>query len=330
MKTTTLPAGKLRVAMVQLTIEDGEKEENLARFEGELRDLVGGTGPVPDLVVVPELFTTGYDLKRARLHAETIPGPTVEAISGIVENRCAFVGSILERQGPRLFNTAFVLDKSGELAGKYQKAHLFSPMDEKKYLQPGKDVRLFHLDLPVGSTGEESPGEEIQSGGSGGTSGSVSASTSRSGLSVVNGGLPAGEPSGAGLTIGVLLCYDLRFPELARLLVRQGAHLLVVLAEFPEPKLETWRVLVRARSIENQVPVIAVNRVGPGNKFEFFGHSTCFDGVSGVELGGEPEAWVGELDFRPAREFRERVPCWRDRRGDLYEFKSTFDRIFRG
>ena len=70
-----------------------------------------------------------------------------------------------------------------------------------------------------------------------------------------------------GIRAGALLCYDLRFCEQARLLALQGAELLLVCAQWPRERMEHWRILARARAIENQVFVSAVNGCG------------CFDGV---------------------------------------------------
>lgn len=290
------PLDRLEVGVIQMAVKDGEKEANLERAVELVSKLASKERP-PDVIVAPELFTTGYALKQARVQAEHLPGPTTQSISEATGSAgCAFVGSILERQGPRLYNTAFALDGRGHLAGTYQKTHLFSPMDEKKYLQPGRRVSLVHLPLY-----SKAPGNTAEGG---------------------SNDVPW-------IKLGLLLCYDVRFPELARLLARNGADLLVIPSEFPEPKLETWQVLVRARAIENQLPVLAVNRVGDGKGLKFFGHSIVHDSVEAVELGGKEETWCGTLDLAASREFRREIPCWKDRRKDLYEFKSAFDRVFR-
>src|SRR3989338_8216223 len=62
--------------------------------------------------------------------------------------------------------------------------------------------------------------------------------------------------------IGVLICYDVRFPELARRLTLEGAEILVVPAEWPHPRLDHWKTILKARAIENQLFVIAANRCG--------------------------------------------------------------------
>ncbi len=90
-----------------------------------------------------------------------------------------------------------------------------------------------------------------------------------------------------GVPLGLMTCYDLRFPELARTLVQQGAEVLVVPAAWVagERKVEHWRTLLRARAIENTVWVVAVGQPGP----RYSGHSMVIapDGDVVVEAGEE-------------------------------------------
>jgi len=64
------------------------------------------------------------------------------------------------------------------------------------------------------------------------------------------------------MTWGLMICYDLRFPELSRSLVLQGAEVLVLCSAWPFPRVFHWDILTRARAIENQAYLIAANRVG--------------------------------------------------------------------
>jgi predicted amidohydrolase len=119
----------------------------------------------------------------------------------------------------------------------------------------------------------------------------------------------------AGLRVGVLTCYDLRFPELARTLVDDGATLLAVPAAWyagPE-KLDHWRVLTRARAIENTVFVAAAGQPPP----ECCGHSAVVDpyGVVLTELG-EDDGDLGVADVDPQRidVVRRRLPSLAHRR----------------
>ena len=70
-----------------------------------------------------------------------------------------------------------------------------------------------------------------------------------------------------------LVCYDLRFPELAKLQAAQGAGLLLISAQWPAARLHHWRTLIQARAIENQMFVAACNRTGTTGDTTFAGHS---------------------------------------------------------
>lgn len=80
-----------------------------------------------------------------------------------------------------------------------------------------------------------------------------------------------------GLTVGMLVGWDLAFPETARSLVMRGAELLIVLANWEEPHADEWRVYLRARAYENAVFVAAANRVGEEPSYTFFGQSAIVD-----------------------------------------------------
>ncbi|MEW6219496.1 MAG: D-glycero-beta-D-manno-heptose 1-phosphate adenylyltransferase [Thermodesulfobacteriota bacterium] len=94
-----------------------------------------------------------------------------------------------------------------------------------------------------------------------------------------------------GLVAG-LVCYELRFPELARLPIQAGARILVVVAQWPRVRLSHWQTLVRARAIENQAFVLAGNRCGSTGMDTFAGHSQIIapDGTVLAEAGEGEEA----------------------------------------
>jgi deaminated glutathione amidase len=103
-----------------------------------------------------------------------------------------------------------------------------------------------------------------------------------------------------GFPLGLMTCYDLRFPELARTLVEQGAEALVVPAAWVagERKVEHWRTLLRARAIENTVWVVGVGQPGP----RYAGHSLVVapDGDVVVEAGDEDGAVLDAVIDREA------------------------------
>jgi predicted amidohydrolase len=125
-----------------------------------------------------------------------------------------------------------------------------------------------------------------------------------------------------GVKLGMSVCYDLRFPELYRILALRGAEVLVVPSAFTLPTTrDHWEVLVRARAIENQCFVIAPNQIGkhPGN-LRSGGRSLIVD-PWGVVLAGAPDtetAIVAELDFSILADVRRRLPTLERRRPEAY------------
>jgi omega-amidase len=120
--------------------------------------------------------------------------------------------------------------------------------------------------------------------------------------------------------VGVIICYDLRFPELSRRLALEGACMICVPAQWPKPRQEHWRTLLRARAIENQLFVVACNACGPIGKLEFFGMSMII-GPKGEVLaeGGEAEIEiVVPLDMQLMADWRAQIPCFNDRRPEVY------------
>jgi len=120
--------------------------------------------------------------------------------------------------------------------------------------------------------------------------------------------------------IGVIICYDLRFPELSRRLALEGARVICVPAQWPKPREEHWRTLLRARAIENQLFVVACNACGLIGKLDFFGMSMIIDpkGELLADAGAEQGEIVAALDMGMMTAWRAQIPCFNDRRPDLY------------
>lgn len=135
---------KITAAVVQMEIYDGEKEKNLENALNILKSL-SNKESLPDIVCLPELFTSGYDLRKVEEYAEEFPGKTIEKIAEITKGKFIVIGTILEIKDGKFFNTAFIIGKNGQLIGKYSKVHLFSPMLEKEFLTPGDKIQTFEL-----------------------------------------------------------------------------------------------------------------------------------------------------------------------------------------
>jgi len=97
--------------------------------------------------------------------------------------------------------------------------------------------------------------------------------------------------------VGALVCYDLRFPDLARIHAFAGAELILVSAQWPKVRLDHWRTLLQARAIENQLFIVACNGSGTTAQHELGGHSMVVgpDGRVLVEAGEEEGGQVVDL-----------------------------------
>jgi len=113
--------------------------------------------------------------------------------------------------------------------------------------------------------------------------------------------------------VGLQICYDLRFPEVARSLALQGADYLVTVAQFPALRQGQWRTLAMARAIENQMPHLACNWASGGG-------SLIIDARGRVlaEAGFEQTVILADIDLADRDLFRREVSCFADRRPEVY------------
>ncbi|MCP3743180.1 carbon-nitrogen family hydrolase [Paenibacillus sp. A3M_27_13] len=261
------------VALIQAHIEIGNPPENRSHIRA-LMEQAMKVELKPDLIVLPEMWNTGYALDRIHELADKEGTETRAWIAAFAATHEVNVvaGSIAEKKSDgHVYNTMLVFDRTGKEVASYSKIHLFRLMDEEKYLQPGEEKVLFALD--------------------------------------------------GGIQAGASICYDIRFPELARSLALSGANLLIVPAEWPHPRLHHWRTLLTARAIENQMYVIACNRVGRSGDTDFFGHSLIIDPWGEIIAeGGEQEGIItGTIESALVQDVRGRIPVFEDRRPSLYD-----------
>jgi deaminated glutathione amidase len=130
-----------------------------------------------------------------------------------------------------------------------------------------------------------------------------------------------------GVELGLSICYDLRFPELFRILAVRGARVVALPSAFTLPTTrDHWETLIRARAIENQTFVIAANQVGrhPGGQ-RSGGRSMIVD-PWGVVLAQAPDREgyaVADCDLESQREIRTRLPSLANRRPRVYRWPDT-------
>lgn len=125
---------------------------------------------------------------------------------------------------------------------------------------------------------------------------------------------------------GLSICYDIRFPELFRSYALEGAKIIFSPAAFPHPRLEHWKILLRARAIENQLFMVGVNQVGKGEIYKgkqisFFGHSAIIDPWGNTVIEGSEnneELLTTEIDMDIVDSIRKEMTVFNDRRPEIY------------
>jgi deaminated glutathione amidase len=132
--------------------------------------------------------------------------------------------------------------------------------------------------------------------------------------------------SAGGVGLGLSVCYDVRFPELYRILALRGAQVIAVPAAFTVPTTrDHWEVLLRARAIEDQAFVVAANQIGPhGGGYESGGRSLIVD-AWGEVLARAPdeEGFVAaDLDLARQAEIRTELPALANRRPQSYAWPA--------
>lgn len=227
----------------------------------------------PDLIVLPEMWTTSYLLDEIDELAEADGEATKAFLSGLSKEHNINIigGSVAVKRGKDIYNTSYIYNRAGELVYEYSKIHLVPMLHEPAYLTGGKErAEVFELD---------------------------------------------------GVKMGVIICYDLRFPELARKLALEGAQVLFVPAEWPKARTEHWVNLQLARAIENQMYVISANNIGTVGDVEYAGNSLIIDPWGDVLARGsadKPETLAKELNFERVKQVREDVPIFKSRVEHLY------------
>ncbi len=241
------------VDIAQTNIELGDKETNL---HNALKIIENSTA---DLILFPELFTTGFDFGHITELAESLDGRTIKEISDACDNKMV-AGSIIEEDRRWIYNTFVLVDDTG-IIGRYRKIHIFDK--EKHYFSSGDAVTI---------------------------------SATKFG------------------NIALATCYDVRFPELFRKFMADGADFVLLCANFPAIRRKHWDTLVKARAIENQFFVIACNRVGKDLLCEYDGRSMAVDPQGNLLTLGDNNEEILRCSVNPnkVKEARETFPTLED------------------
>lgn len=260
-----------KVSQIQLDIVYKNPKRNRERITKLIEK---ATKENPDIIIFPETWTTGYSeeiFHNIDKYAETEDGESVTILRELAKkyNVWFVSGSIIEKDGKGIYNTIFLIDRKGNIVGKYRKMHLYSAMDEDIAFKNGIDMPVF--DTEFGK-------------------------------------------------LALMTCYDIRFVELSRTYAIKGADAIIVVSNFPNPKINHWRILLQARAIENQLYIIACNRVGSTKNCTYFGHSLIIDPWGDILNEGNDEEIIvsGEINFDKVKEVRSIIPMYYDRQPKSY------------
>ena len=124
-----------------------------------------------------------------------------------------------------------------------------------------------------------------------------------------------------GIQCGIIICYDLRFPELVRSLALSGINVLFVVSQWPKERIFHLHSLLTGRAIENQMFVVCCNSCGTAGETIYGGKSAIIDPLGNcVALANEKEEiLVSDCDIQSAAQTRCRIPVFYDRRPELYK-----------
>lgn len=243
------------VACLQFPIALGEVERNIQ----QVQDLLQAHPPAANtLVVLPEIWATGFDYSRTQQWGQQAPVILAAMQDMAARHHIFLAGSLTDPvpggELPR--NTLFVVGAEG-VVDSLSKQHLFSFWQEDLFYQPGRLMPL--LSTPCGP-------------------------------------------------VGGMVCYDLRFPEVARHQAFAGSRLLMLSAQWPLSRLDHWQTLLRARAIENQCYIAACNGCGQTGTMEMAGHSMIIgpDGTVLQQAGTEAMVIAAKLDAAQVDEQRRR------------------------
>jgi omega-amidase len=140
---------KLKISLAQMQIALGDVRKNVNTAEEMIIDAAQRGS---HLVVLPELWSTGYALDQARELSNPLNvGVFAQMATLATQNKISVIGSALEKRGLEVTNSASFFAPNGRLMGVYRKIHLFRLMEEDRWLQPGEAPLI--MDLPWGTTG---------------------------------------------------------------------------------------------------------------------------------------------------------------------------------
>lgn len=259
--------GQLKVAAVQVTVEQNNIKKNMENVE-KMAMTVAENEKAVDLILFHEACLESgtplpeFDKKLSDEIHDFWKSIAKKAGTNVLAGR-------LERKEDGIYNKATVYAPDGRILADYAKIHLFN--SERETLIPGKELVMFELN---------------------------------------------------GIKIGIMICADFGFPELSRAYAVNGCHMLAVTSSWAYPDDDLWTICNQARSSENGVYCVSVDRIGPaGNGCVKVGRSMVCnpDGLIIANLWEKTDTYYVQTIYREEVEKRHQTMKWLEwLRPDLY------------
>lgn len=228
-----------------------------------------------DIIVLPEMFSTPYELKYFDMYKEDKDGETIKWLSNLAKKHNSYVvgGSIPYYEDCNIYNSCFIFDREGNIINRYDKIHLFEitypngkHFSEADVLIKGNEIVTFETEFG---------------------------------------------------TMGVMICFDIRFPELATKLMEKGSKVIFVPAAFNTYTGPMhWRTTFQSRAIDNQLYMVGCS---PSNdsygNYDIYGHSIVVDPYGTIleELDEKEGTIFIDIDLDKIEEARNRIPIIKNR-----------------
>lgn len=257
---------KCTISLAQMEVHPGRLDKNVKTAR---RMIEQAAKRGSDLVLLPELWSSGYDLPRSTEYAAINQSIMPQLARWALEFDLGIGGSLILADDSGCYNTFTLFLPGSPEPFSYRKIHLFRRMQEDAYFLPGD--RLTTVDTPWGR-------------------------------------------------FGLATCYDLRFPELFRAYALKDAAVILLCAQWPQKRIAHWRTLLRARAIENQYFVAAVNAAGGSEGDPNGGCSMIINPWGDVlsECENGEDLITTSIDLDQVDEVRQKFPVLGDRRPDIY------------
>ena len=280
----------MRVALLQYSIAWADKETNLRLAEERIAALAGKA----DVAVLPEMFATGFCTDHPEL-AETMDGDIVRRLQAVADKSgVAIVSSFICLP---ISNSAASHSPSGRPIGRTPSNSQAKLRNRGFMIKPNESIEVQDKRHLYAHGGEDLFFQRAQE---------------RHVFEY------------QGVKILLLVCYDLRFPVWARNQSGSDYDIILVVANWPDIRIQYWDALIAARATENQCYIAAVNCVGnDGMGLHYNGHSVAYDTRLQpiVSFADDEEGTkIADFDIAKLHHFREVLPLWKD--VDHFEIKK--------